>query len=221
MARAGFWVVTLTGLLLAGTLALFHYLRAPLLGEALAAAVLLYAVLLLTGAWLGGQHDLTDACFFLLPLAALLTLVDAFAVQELRVLSFPQLGGPRIGPVPGYIAGFWLAPLLVVVWLAETARQARGWLALPVAVAASLAVFAAAEWGGVALGLWLPRNVWTWHGIAPYAVAAEILLGVAAWLMFVQVQERVLFLKLAGAAAVAAFYAGALVGSRVLFQRLG
>lgn len=219
MARAGFWVVLLTGLLAGGIFALFHYLRAPLLGQALGVLALLYVVLLFAGGWLGSQHELTDACFFLAPLAVALVMVDAFAVQQLRVLSFPDYGAPRIGPVPAYMAGLWVAPLLVVVWLAESARKAAGWAALPVALVVSAVVFVAAEWIGVMLALWLPRNVWTWHGIAPYVIAAETLLGVAVWLMFVQVQERVFAMKLAGAAAVAAFYAGALIASQFAFQR--
>lgn len=219
MARASFWVVLLTGLLGVGIAALFHYLRAPQLGQALGVLALLYVLLLLVGGWFGSQHELVDACFFLVPLAALLVLVDVLAVQQLRVLSFPDHGAYRVGPVPIYVAGLRVAPLLVVVWLAESARQAAGAVALPVAVVTAAAAFAAAEWAGVALALWLPRNVWTWHGIAPYAVVAETLLGVAAWLMFVQVQERVFVLKIAAAAAVAAFYAGALIASQYAFQR--
>jgi hypothetical protein len=220
LARASFWVVLLTGLLAAGVYGSFHVLRAPVLGEVLGVVVLLYGLLLVTGAWFGSQHELKDACFFLIPLSIALVLPDALAVQPLRVITFPNLGGYRIGPVPAYVAGLAVAPLLVVVWLAEIAHKRSAWLALVVAALAAAGAFAATEWAAVKLGLWVPRNVATWQGIALYAVAAGTLLGVAAWIMFVQVQSRLFVIKLAGAAAVAAFYAGALIGSAYLVQRV-
>lgn len=217
MQRASFPILLLTGLLVAGLFVLFQKLPPPRLGEAIGAAATLYLGVLAAAAWLRSHHDLVDAWMFLVPLSAFQVLPDWMLVQQ-RLLAFPALGGPAIGPVPAYMAVLWVAPLLVVIWLAEIARRRSEVLGLCAAAVASCAVFAAAEWAGVRHGLWVPRNVQTWHGIAPYVLAAETVLGVAAWLAFTMVQARVLVLKVAAAAIVSAAYAGALVGARMVLK---
>jgi hypothetical protein len=219
LARASFWIITLTGLLVAGLLVLFQRLPPPRLGEAIGAAATLYLGLLVAAAWLRSHHDLVDAWMFLVPLSMFQVLPDWMLVQQ-RLLVFPALGGPMLGPVPAYMAVLWVAPLLLVIWLAEIARRRAEVFGLLSAAVASCAVFAAAEWAGVRYGLWVPRNVSTWHGIAPYVLAAETVLGVAAWVAFTVVQSRPLVLKVAAAAAVSACYAAALLGARIAVERL-
>lgn len=219
MARASFWVVLLTGALVGGLLALPQFVRPPMLGQAIAALAVLYVLLLGACAWFGSQHELTDAWFFLVPLSLFQVLPDWMLVEHLRVLVFPDLGAARIGPVPVYMTGLWVAPLLVVIWAGEIAHRVSATLALAVAPLAALAVFGAAEWLAPGYGLWVPRNVATWQGMAIYVLAAEAALGIATWLMFSAVQHRALPLKILGAAAVSAFYAGALLGSHAAVQR--
>lgn len=218
MARASFWILLTTGLLAGGLLALPRYLGPPQLGDAITWLVLLYHLLLLMGAWLRSQHELFDAWLFLAPLSAFLVLPGWVLAREFGVLVFPVLGGERLGPVPLYMAGLWLAPLLIVLWLAEMAHRRSALLAVLVAAVVSAAVFAAAEWAARAQSLWHPRNVATFEGVALYAVAAEAALGVAAWLMFAQVQSRAVPIKVAGAAVVALFYTGAAVALLLLFR---
>jgi len=218
MPRATFQILLLTGLLVASLLVLFQRLPPPRLGEAIGAAATLYLGLLVAAAWLRSHHDLVDAWMFLVPLSMFQVLPDWLLVQR-HLLTFPALGGPMLGPVPAYMAGLWVAPLLLVIWLAEIARRRSEAFGLLAAAVASCAVFATAEWAGVRYGLWLPRNVSTWHGIAPYVLAAETVLGVAAWVAFAVVQARVLVLKVFAAAVVSAVYAGALIGAHIVFQR--
>jgi hypothetical protein len=221
MARASFWIIVLTTLLVGALLALPRFLGPPLLGQAIVWVVLLYHVLLLMGAWLRSHHELFDAWLFLAPLSLFQVLPDWVLAREFGVLVFPHLGAERIGPVPVYMAGLWVAPLLIVLWLAELVHRRSALLALPTAALVSLAVFGAAEWAARGQSLWLARNVATFQGVALYALAAEAALGVAAWLMFVQVQSRALPLKIAGAAVVSVFYTGAAVALLFVFRRFG
>ena len=220
MARASFWILLTTGLLAGALFLLPRYLGPPQLGQAIAAVVGLYLVVLYFGAWLRSQHELLDAFAFLVPLSVFQVLPDLMLVQQLGTLVFPALGAQGFGPVPVYMAGLWVAPLLVVLWLAEVAHRASAVTAAIVALLAALAVFGAAEWAAAhVLPLWQPRRVETWQGIALYVLPAEALLGLVAWLVFTQVQHRTLFAKVFGAAIVALFYTGALFASHLAFQR--
>ena len=219
MARATFWIFLTTGLLCGMLLLLPRWFGPPQLGQGIAAAVVLYHLLLVAGAWLRSHHELLGAYAFLLPLSLCQVVPDALLVQ-LGTLAFPDLGATRFGPVPAYMAGLWVAPLLLVVWAAELARRASVPLAALTAAVVALAVFGAAEWAAAhVLALWHPRNVDTWQGIALYVLPAEALLGLVAWWVYALLQGRTLFTKAFGAALVALFYAGALFASHLAFQR--
>lgn len=220
MGRATFWIFLTTGLFCGGLVLLPRWLGPPQLGQAIVGAVVLYVLLLFMGAWLRGQHELLDALAFLLPLSVCQVVPDALLVQYVGTLAFPDLGAARFGPVPAYMAGLWIAPLLIVIWAAELAHRHSALLAGLVAVVVSLGAFGAAEWAAAhVLALWHPRNVETWQGIALYVLPAEALLGLAAWLAFTQVHQRTIFMKALAAAGVALFYAGALFASHLAFQR--
>lgn len=221
MARASFWILLTTGLLVAGFWLLPRFLAPPLLGHAFTWLVVLYHVVLMLGVWLRGHHEVFDAWLFLLPLSLFQVVPGWVLARELGVLVFPQLGGERIGPVPVYLAGLWVPPLLIVLWLAEALHRRSAALALPVAVLAGAAVFGLAEWAARGQSLWVARNVATFHGVALHAVAAGALLGLATWLMFVQVQSRALPVKVVGAAVVSTFYLGAAIALLLAFRRLG
>ena len=219
MGRATFWIFLTAGLLCGALLMLPRWLGPPQLGQAIAGVVLVYVVVLAMGAWLRSHDELLSVLAFLVPLSVCQVLPDALLVQYLRTLAFPPLGAPGFGPVPVYMAGLWIAPLLVVLWAAELAHRFSALLAALVALAVSLAVFGAAEWAMQVLPLWHPRNVATWYGIALYVLPAEALLGLVSWLAFTQVYHRTIFMKALAAAAVSLFYAGALVASHFAFQR--
>lgn len=218
MARASFWILLTTGLLVGALLLLPRLVGPPQLGEAIAWLVLLYHLLLLMGAWLRSHHEVFDAWLFLAPLSVFLMLPGWVLAREFGVLVFPALGGDRIGPVPVYMAGLWVPPLLIVLWLAEVVHRRSAALALPVAALVAAVVFGAAEWAARGQSLWYARNVPMFQGVALYALVAEAALGVVAWLVFVQVQGRALPIKIVGAAVVSAFYTGAAVVLLVLFR---
>lgn len=219
MARASFWILLTTGLLAGALFALPRHFGPPLLGQTITAVVGLYLLVLYLGAWLRSQHELLDAFAFLLPLSLFQVLPDTLLAQVLGTLTFPALGAQGVGAVPVYMAGLWVAPLLLVIWLAEMAHRASAAAAALVAVAASLAVFGAAEWAAAhILPLWQPRRVDTWQGIALYVLPAEALLGFVAWFVFTQVSHRTLFMKVFGAAMVSLVYTGALFVSHHVFR---
>lgn len=221
MARASFWILLTAGLLCGALLMLPRYLGPPQLGQAITAVVGLYLVVLYLGAWLRSHHELLDAFAFLLPLSVCQVVPDLLLVTQLGTLTFPALGAQGLGPVPAYMAGLWVAPLLVVVWLAELAHRANAIAAALVALLASLAVFGAAEWAAAhVLPLWRPRGVDTWHGVALYVLPAEALLGFVAWFAYTQVRHRTLFMKAFAAALVSLLYAGALFVSHLVLERL-
>lgn len=220
MPRATFWIFLTTGALCGALVALPRFFGPPQLGQAITAVVGLYVVLLFMGAWLRSHHELLGALAFLVPLSVCQVLADTMLVQYLGTLSFPDLGAARFGPVPAYMAGLWIAPLLLVLWAADLAHRASVALAVVTAPVVALAAFGAAEWAAAhVLALWHPRNVATWHGIALYVLPAEALLGLVAWLVAIQVQHRTIFTKAVAAACVSLFYAGALFASHFAFQR--
>ncbi|HUR40623.1 MAG TPA: hypothetical protein VM240_05590 [Verrucomicrobiae bacterium] len=207
-------MLALGGLLVGALWFLPRFVGPPVLGQAILAVTFLYGLLLVMAASLGSQqHELRDAVWFLIPLSLCQLLPDAMLVRTFGVLNFPDLGAPRMQSVPWYMGGLWVAPLLVVIWLAELAHARSAILAMVVAALASVVVFGAAEYFAPSFKLWTPRNVWTVRGVAPYVLVAETALGVTAWLMFTQVQGRAVPVKVLGAAAVSVFYAGALIGS--------
>jgi hypothetical protein len=220
MGRATFWIFFTTGLLCAALVALPRYLAPPQLGQALLAATALYVALLFMGAWLRDHHELLGALAFVLPLSLCQVVPDLLLVRELGTLAFPDLGASRLGPVPAYMAGLWVAPLLLVLWASELAQRASVALGGLAALAVALAAFGAAEWAAAhVLTLWHPRNVATWQGIALYVLPAEALLGLATWVGYALVRHRTIFMKAFGAACVSLFYAGALFASHLIFQR--
>jgi hypothetical protein len=220
MARASFWILFTAAALVGALLLLPRLLGPPQLGEAIGWTVVLYLVVLAAGAALRSHHEVLDALAFLLPLSVFQVVPDWLLAREFGVLVFPHLGGERVGPVPVYMAGLWVAPLLVVVWAAELAHRRSVVLAALTAVAVAVLLFGAAEWAARPLALWQARGVAMVQGVALYAVAAEAALGLAAWLAFTQVQDRAIPLKVLAAAGVSAFYAAAAVGFLVLSEQL-
>jgi len=220
VGRATFWIFFTTGALCGALLLLPRGFGPPQLGQLITGVVGLYGVVLIIGAWLRSHDELLAALAFLVPLSVFQVVPDAMLVQHLGTLSFPDLGAARFGPVPVYMAGLWIAPLLVVLWAAQLANRFSTLLAALVALCVSLAAFGAAEWAAAhVLALWHPRNVATWQGIALYVLPAEALLGLVAWLAFALTHHRTLFMKAFAAAGVSLVYAGALVASHVAFQR--
>lgn len=203
----------LNGLLAGGAWASFQYLHAPMLGLAVATLVLAFNVLLPMFARSGGHGQWFNLWWFLLPLSVCQVVPDWLLSQLLGILAFPDLGAPRLGTVPVYMAGIWVIPLFWVLLIARGSPALAGGLAL--------LVFAAAEWAAAHFGLWRPMAVRTWQGIAHYVLLPNALLGWAAAYAYREVGSAGLVPRLLATAAVSVFYTGALIVSYFLMQRLG
>lgn len=191
----------------------FLFLRAPELGWAILALVAGYNLLLPLIASRGGHRDWLELWVFLLPLSVLQVLPDWVLGQQLGVLAFPDLGGPRIGTVPVYMAGMWVMPLFWVLWLAGRSSLTAAILALM--------LFAAAEWAALPLHLWHAQHVAQLYGVAEYVLVPEMLLGWAAAHALEQTRDGNPLLRLWAAVCVMTFYTGALVLAYFLSEHVG
>jgi len=218
--RAGGFLILYHALLGAAGFALLKYLHPPELGVVIGAWAVFYNAMLGFVAWLRSDHEVFDLWTFLLPLSVIQVLPDAMLVQHLGVLVFPHLGGERWHGVPLYMGGLWVAPLVLIVWITSLVHRASATLALLVCAALSLALFGAAEWAAPKWRLWAPRGVTLWQGVALYVLPAEVLLGLATWLVWSVVQSRNFLAKVVAAAGVSVFYAGALYMSWFVVERI-
>ena len=192
----------------------------PLLGVLIGAWVLAYNVLLPWAGWLRGEPDVIDLWTFLLPLSLLQVIPDWVLCSAFHVLVFPDLGGARLGPVPAFMAGLWVVPLVLVIWITSLSRRVSERLAPVAAAVSALAIFGVAEWAARPLGLWYAYGVRMVDGVALYVLPAETVLGIAAWRVYERVQGRLWLAKLSGAATVSVLYTGTLVMALFLGQRL-
>jgi hypothetical protein len=203
----------------AAVLALMH---PPLLGWGILFLVTVYNLVLPVLARRDGDWRLYDLWIFLLPLSIFQVMPDWLLSQLLGTLSFPNLGGPRIGTVPLYMAGMWVIPLSWVVMAGQASREVLGrtgeWLG---AGLAALLILGAAEWAARPLALWRAQHVSQHLGVAHYVLLPEALLGIACAIAFRATRERGVLDRLVAAFAVMVFYTGALVLSYFLFERAG
>ena len=188
-------------------------LRPPELGWGILALVAAYNLLLPLIAARAGHREWIELWTFLLPLSLLQVLPDWVLAQQFGALVFPDLGGPRIGAVPAYMAGMWVIPLLWIVWLAGRSALIAAVLALP--------VFALAEWAALPLHLWHAQHVATVLGVAEYVLVPELLLGWAAAYAFERTRGGNVLQKLAAAVGVMTFYTGAVVLAYFLSEHVG
>lgn len=203
-------------LITAALAAVLTQLAAPQLGMGLLALTVAYNLLLPLLLWRLGQGELLGLWSFLLPLSLFQVMPDWVLAQQLGILVFPDLGAARIGGmVPAYMAGMWVAPLFLSLWLG--ARSGR-W-GTEVAALAALVLFAASEWLARPYGLWHSQGVSTIHGVARYVLIPEMLLGGAAYVAWRFTSGRPLR-ALFAAACVSTFYTGALVISYFLTEGL-
>lgn len=155
---------------------------------------------------------------FLVPLSAFQVLPDAFLSAVLGTLVFDETGGPRLGPVPLFMALLWTIPLFAALQVGLWAEGRWGARAgLGAAVAAASVVLLASEATLWALPIWHARGVWEVAHVAVYVALAEVVLGAAAWTAFRLVAARRADPVLA-AATVATLYTGALALAYLLVE---
>ena len=211
MIRSTLELLILHALFGAAGYAAFHYLHAPQLGEALLSIVLAYNLVLPLYARARGDYDALDLWLFLLPLSVFQVAPDWMLSQLLGILVFPDLGAPRLGSVPVYMAGLWVAPLFWAVWLGRRSV----WLV----AALALAIFGGAEYFARPLHLWYAQGVREYGGVALYVLLPEALLGLATGYAYLRSRDAAGLARPFIAALVSVFYSGALVMAYFLSER--
>lgn len=183
----------------------------PAKGWAIFACVVGYNVALPLVARAVGRSDWLAMWAFLLPLSVFQVAPDWFLSAGLGTLSFPDVGGPRLGDaIQLAMAGMWVTPLFLVLALAG-ASGAR-------AAALAFAMFLATELAAPVLELWEPRNATELAGVAVYVLPPEAALGWATWLAFRLTRTSGVAARIGAAAAVATFYTGALTLAHFLTE---
>lgn len=153
---------------------------------------------------------------YLLPLSVAMVLPDWALVRIVGTLHFPDHGQWRIGgTVPLMFMGTWTMVLLPLVLVAQSSRLPYLTLTL-----ASLVVFAVSEWAARSLHLWYVQNVWTFYGVAIYALLPKVLLATVVLHAYRSQRGAAVFDRIVIAAGISIFYTGAMVLSLLLTRYL-
>lgn len=190
------------------------------LGWRLCAVTVLYAALMLAVGFTR-QPGFLPILKLVMPLSLFQVLPDWFLSAQLRVLEFPDTGGPRLGTVPLFMAGLWTVPLFVSVLCAkQVAARRQGGAALPALVGAAVAtaLFVGSEATLWAVPIWEARGVTQLAHVALYVIAPEALLGWATVAAWEATRARSLAHAIGAAALVSTLYTGALALSYFLLE---
>jgi len=169
-----------------------------------------------------GAEIVTSIWTFALSLSIFQVLPDWFLCTELGTLVFPSATGAA--PVPTFMAGLWVAPLLLTTYLGErveSASSASGRAdGLWAAALAGLAVFGASELLLTSVPVWEPVGVHTFRGMALYILPAEALLCAAALYAYRRTRERSVAARIGAAAIVSWLYLGTACASYLVVDQL-
>lgn len=184
------------------------------IGVAALVAVVAYEVALLGIALVRRDALLLRLWWFAVTLSVWQLVPDQILVEVVGSLAFPPDGVPDLGAVTLPLAGMWAVPAVIVVAVADDLHARRGELAGVLGAAlTALVVFAAAEAVVPLLGLWEPVGVPTVGTVAPYILAAEVVLGIVLWLGWRAARSRPAVVTPLVAGAVSLAYTGAAVVS--------
>lgn len=183
-------------------------------GVAALGAVLGYELALLALASARGDQQLRRLWWFAVTLSVWQLVPDQVLVEVVGSLVFPPDGVPDVGAVTLPMAGMWAIPTVIVVEVADRvhARRGEAW-ALAAAAGTALVVFASAEAVLPRLGVWEPVGVVTIGTVAPYILAAEVVLGVVTWMGWRAARCRYAWATPLITALVSSAYTGAAVTS--------
>lgn len=171
--------------------------------------VLSYNILLPVWALKAGQPEWLDIWLFCFPLSIFQVFPDWFLAAVLNTIEFEPDPYIMIGEVPAYMAGLWVIPLFVIIYLGLQTEKIHGRKpSLLVLSISSLVVFAIAEATLWMLPAWAAQNVFTIAHVAAYIVPAEVLLGISSFLGYKLVQGKRMVHKIVIGFAVMIFYLG-------------
>lgn len=181
------------------------------IGVRILSLVILYNLLLPFMAILRNHPEWLDLWLFLVPLSVFQIFPDWFLSDALGVITFPDTGAPRMGPIPIFMAGMWIIPLFIIVWIGIRLEQQRASGSANLAVAVVTAIlFFGAEATLWRIPIWQAQAVTTIFHIGIYLMIPEILLGVHTFWAYKWSVNRSRWQKVWAAFLVMLLYIGAL-----------
>ncbi|MBY8992198.1 MAG: hypothetical protein KGD58_15745 [Candidatus Lokiarchaeota archaeon] len=140
---------------------------------------------------------------------------------EVNVLVFPEDGLFKIGTVSGYMAGLWVIPLFLIVFIGQRLQERYskriGYLSV---VLMSLLIFGLSEQLMWMLQSWYAQNVVLIGHIALYIIIPEIILGLSSYYFYDTLKERNYWYKLPAAFIVMVLYLGSAIFFYFLIERV-
>jgi hypothetical protein len=181
------------------------------LGIRILAVVIIYNVALPVFAHLIGYPQVKNLWIFILPLSILMVLPDWFLAAKLNIIVFPKTGSPFIGPIPIFMAGMWIIPLFLILYISEQVEKSRGKVpALITAALLALLMFVGSEAALWALPIWYAQNITQIAHVALYVIAPEIILGLSTYLAYQMTARSNWLIRLLGAFTIMLIYLGSL-----------
>lgn len=146
---------------------------------------------------------------------------DWFLSYELGILVFPEDGFLKIGTVSLYMAGLWVIPLFLIIFigLEIQKRYSRKIVYLNVGIMSFL-IFGLAEQTMWMLQSWHAQNVTMIGHIALYIIIPEIILGISTYFGYELLQEKKQLFKIPVSFVIMLLYLGNAVFFYFLFERL-
>ncbi|MEM1116845.1 MAG: hypothetical protein AAF845_13425 [Bacteroidota bacterium] len=183
------------------------------LGWRLLALVVLYNVALPLVGRARGHAEWASLWLAMALISVWQVVPDAFLVEVLGTLRFPDTGGPRLGGVPLAMAGMWTIPLWIAVFASRQVAGADVLRGALLAAAFAGVILVSSEATLWALPIWEAVGVRSLGPVALYVIVPEVVLGATAYLAYVLTRERPLILRMLAGSAVALIYLGGLAAS--------
>jgi hypothetical protein len=191
------------------------------IGVKLFILVLIYNLLvIIVGIWQGHKTWLYTWLFIIL-ISLFQIWPDWILSAEFNVLVFPQDGLFKIGDVSGYMAGLWVIPLFMILFVSQQFQERYskkiGYLSV---VLTSLLIFGLSEQLMWMLQSWYAQNVVMIGHIALYIIIPEIILGLSTYYLYEMIEEKNHIYKLPASFIVMILYLGSAVFFYFLIERV-
>jgi len=140
---------------------------------------------------------------------------------ELNVLVFPEDGLFKIGTVSGYMAGLWVIPLFLILFIGQRLQERYSKrISYLLVVLMSLLIFGLSEQLMWMLQSWYAQNVLMIGHIALYIILPELILGLSTYYFYEMLKERNHWYKIPTAFIVMILYLGSAIFFYFLIERV-
>ncbi|MFX0082792.1 MAG: DUF6989 domain-containing protein [Candidatus Hodarchaeota archaeon] len=183
--------------------------------------VIIYNILILSvGIWQKHKNWL-NIWFFTLFISFFQIWPDWVLSAELDILVFPEDGSFKIGTVSGYMAGLWVIPLFLILFIAQQLQERYSRkVSYIFVILLSLLIFGLAEQSMWMLQSWYAQNVVMIGHIALYIIVPEIILGLSTYYSYELVKEKKHWYKIPLAYIVMILYLGSAVFFYFLIEQV-